>query len=395
MTLYVGATQASATLEDITFTLALAESDGTPFLSETTEPDTAIRIEIVPENNPNGNLPGDLSGTTQNYLVGQEVALDAMVLGPSDAIGDLTFNWKVLGNVLYSYDPTGKASSSVQLATDNGGGDGSGDDTGTSQQEVQFFWVSTTNNTSQQNTVSLTVGGVEAGPYTDSTTFNVEVPTATLLSVTPAKGPALTYYPRSNTELLSFGPISGDAIQMTVSVQNPSNLPAGGQWSFLQLDDTTEYWWITDPQTGILSRYKMTSNGLWGLDTQFPVTKFSIIDQNGQLVNNIMLSPGPTPYTFVDNPTHASTTVYTNLPATSMSDYGIFQTYVIYQPPGSGSSWIPLLDIKWSAGAGASDVSGSWELTNPEPILWWNQPDPTSEPLWVRTNIPGNNVVLG
>ncbi len=75
---------------------------------------------------------------------------------------------------------------------------------------------------------------------------------------------------------------------------------------------------------------------------------------------------------------------------TSYSLGDTFQTYLMYQPPGAGSEWVPLVRMNWSwSGAATKDGYGLWQLSDPQP------PSPTftsfpSFPNWSHYIFGGN-----
>jgi hypothetical protein len=180
----------------------------------------------------------------------------------------------------------------------------------------------------------------------------------------------------------------GYAIKITAQVQNPPNFPAGaGQWAFLQLSYAYYYWYIR--VGGVLTRYALPWNDTWGLDTAFPASV--ILNQAGVPLANTVMSPGASLYSFVDDPEIGSNDVFTNDSAISMELNGYFKTYIMYQPPGVGSAWVPLAEYTWEDGAAANDENlfGTWEVTK-----WWPNDGSQDlnpllfEPQWTQDNSP-------
>jgi hypothetical protein len=304
------------------------------------------------------------------------VDLKAVVLAPPGFITtNPSYEWAVPGTPLYSYSPIDANDSVgkiVYLADDNGA------NTGTSDQEVKFAWVS-----GGTLGVSLMIKNVNGQTYLASTTFNVEIPSASD-SVKTVGPPTISVDWLGDLWASAEQGLTNPAITITASVQNPANLPSGGQWTFLQLiTDSYDYWYTGSPSAS--TRYGLTFNGREQLDTNFPATP--ILNQGGVLVANPYLTPGSGPFTFIDNPgiqlTGASLiSDLGNKPAYRASFADVFQTYVMYKPIGANSIWVPLLVIGWSVGAAADDLIGAWQITSFSSIQSFQSPDSPFEPQW-------------
>jgi hypothetical protein len=153
-TLYVGATAGSGTVGDITFTLAIDPPSGGTGPSATTQPATAVRVEIVAENDPNntGILNQDISNPANPipWLVGQTAELMVDIQAPLAWINSASYQWSIPGSALFFYNPTQTSATMTQssatttpLAPLNIPGGDESPSIGTSQSEVQFFWVYT------------------------------------------------------------------------------------------------------------------------------------------------------------------------------------------------------------------------------------------------------------
>jgi hypothetical protein len=300
--------------------------------------------------------------------VGQMVDLKAEVLAPPGFVTtNPSYEWAVPGVSLYSYSPidtndaVGKV---VYLAGDNGA------NTGTLDQEVKFAWVY-----GGTFGVGLLIKNVNGQIYQALTTFDVETPSVTE-SVKTGGAPGIS--PDNGDFWLSATGI-GEAINITASVQNPTNLNNGGTWTFLQMANPILYWYTGTPDNS--QRWHLSSNDVWGLDTQFPAPGGDILDQNGNPVLYNLLSPGQEPYTFIDDPEENLTlTLGGNTPyRASFTD--IFKNYIMYKPVGSGSIWVPLYEITWSVGAAAQFIADAWTVTSFSAPQWWQNSN-AWEPQW-------------
>ena len=168
---WVGAIGASSAVGDFVLQLLDSEVGTTPAPANptsdtaTTKPASVIQVKITALNDPNGTGKSDWTDQTQNWLVGQMVDLSAEVDGPPALTEYANFNWDVGGNTLRDYIIDGSSARTVPLtADDNGDGNSDATPTGTSRQEVKFFWVSTSVATLDQP-VSVTVDGVGGGNH--------------------------------------------------------------------------------------------------------------------------------------------------------------------------------------------------------------------------------------
>jgi hypothetical protein len=174
---YVGATQGSTNVGDIGFTLA-AVVGGTATQPATSQPASAVKIIIVSTVDPNkaGILNNDVTNQNLQWVVGQTVDLKAVVDAPPGMA--LTYTWTVPPDTLYSWTPIPGTATAPSTATKTLLDANNQGNTGTSDQEVKFFWVSP-----GTKTVKLDVNGVKA-----QTTFIVAQPAATFTGTPWGKG---------------------------------------------------------------------------------------------------------------------------------------------------------------------------------------------------------------
>jgi hypothetical protein len=400
-TLYLGATAGSAAVGDIVFTLAAtlpATYSGTTVPSSTTQPASAISVQIQTENAPNGGNTGDdWTGKTENWLAGQMVDLKAIVSGPPALTANLTYNWSVAGDTLYSYPLTTGATqvTPTGLAADNGG------HTGTSDLEVRFFWVSTSVNP-EPDKIQLTVGASNGKNYSVSTTFNLSEPNVSQLNpitgsvqLFPAPQAIPNYGINQGDYILEAGSGSPQAFSLATSVTLPNgfNNTSGGQWTFLQTIETN----TRVSQNN--SYYTWSYNNRWYLDTGFPPS--TIVDANGNPTTYASLTSAV--YTFSDTPNVDLSANDFPLPngksvIGSMDQQSTFTTYVMFQPPGNNSQWVAVKSVGWHWGAsvnkpGTRDQNGNlkWQYVgNPQNPSVQLITSPTYEPTFTDKWNNGN-----
>ncbi len=397
-TLWVGATQGSASLGDIVFTLAImAPGSSTPVTQASTQPATAVKVQIIAENDPNnaGIQGNDIAGQTNNWMVGQMVELQAQVQGPAAWLNNLKYNWSVPGNTLMEWNQSGSTASNVPLqanfATNN---------TGTQDQSIQFFWLTTGGDfgsaTNQQIGIRVTLGNGTVA--SQSTTFKVYSPTASIVSAAPYFGAFQVDVPTSQIDAVDVTPHAtfiSDIFQ-SVSVQQPSVFAQAGNWSYLQMvkaNDEEDHW---SDGFNPYQTWASSVNGQWVLDSpsgSFPYNPppTSPIWDDAALapVANAMLSTGASIYDWTDNgsSSYALPIPGTTLSANEIVRNDLYSLYIMYQPVGANSQWIPLGVLQWSASFDAKDgagPTGGWGFVGAAPTITapigWAAP--TGEPVY-------------
>jgi hypothetical protein len=342
-TLYVGGTDASAAVGDLVFTLAAATS------GPSTTPDTSkgtiagIQIEIL--NAPNGENPiENWNGKTDNWLVGQMVDLKAVV-DPA-GLNNLSYQWTVPGNTLYAWNANLNQAAATPLKADNNG-------TGTGDQEIKFFWVSTANSP-ESDKVQLTIKDASGKSYNAFVTFNVFEPTA---QIQATQGQIGTY---ANSQLFAYGPnapgqMGGMNLSTTVTLPAQFN-GENGFWNYVQTATFNRT--VIDTQG---NKLVSPANGKTGLDTTFPyglnnMTKYATTAPDGTAANPTGNQAGATwdaPQSTID-PTVIK----------SVTDADSFDTYVMFRPSGNNSQWVLLDDVQWSW-SGTASWNGAWQILNP------------------------------
>jgi hypothetical protein len=341
-TYYVGATAASANVNDVTFTLQDTDANGewpstdqtttSPSLNTATADASAIKVVVATEDPANGRDPqSDWNGTTQNWLVGQLVDLKAIVQGPTTLTSSLTYSWATPpGNILHSWSGIGLALTPEPLQAVNGDG------TGTSEQEIRFFWVSSAaigRSANEAIKVAITMAGNQ---YQGTVNFDVYEPAATML-ITTGKGAVYPYEDRYQAGLTA-GP-SGESLRIDGTVNQPDPFTTPGTWFLGQLED---------PFVSLInfSGQKFHPAG-WnvgklGIDEEWPIADNLITPFNPALNASSWVTgnlggfnddPG-----LEFQPSKWAYASYTNT----------FVDYLMYVPPGAESTPVPLLSRSWS-----------------------------------------------
>ena len=374
-TLYVGATAGSQTVGDITFTLTVTPPGATTGVSASTQPATAVKIDLLTQNVPNGGNVGDnWAGKTENWLVGQMVNLQASVEAPAAWKNNLSYTWSVPGNSQQAYSlTTGGSSASITPMSQSG-------QYGTLTQQVQFFWDSTSANTDTDQ-VGLTVGNINGQSFSSSTTFDVSAPIVQPTNLVPITGnvqlgiapvgiPSLGIL--AGDWILEAGTGSPQAFNLSASVNLPNGFTADANtaWTFLQTLDTNDI----ISQNNIY--YTWSFNGPNYLDTRFPPA--TINDPNGQPDATGILPVGSGTYTFFDTPSSDLSANNYVLPGIGNSVIGSMQrndsytAFIMFRPPGNNSQWVAIKAVSWDWAAHVNKGPGPNNTT-----IWTMVGNPT------------------
>ncbi len=372
-TLWVGATQGSAGVANIAFTLAItAPAASSPATQGSTEPvpsDPPVQIQLNSNSDPNNQpvaLNQDISGQKNiTWVVGQNVDLIAQVAGVPQ--NQLSYVWTVNGPTDFSYVQTAGANGSAvetQLMQNDQGGTGTGD------QEIKFFWTGAGVYTVM---LSVTDNGVQLGKET--ITFNVAEPKVTLTGTPTNDTPPLLVGTNSRNDhalAFSFGDANSPGISFNGTVT--TNAVEGGSIEVVQL---------------IQDVYTYTVNG----QAQPSSTNGYLLDDDANKdipYGNYVVNVNNNDNKPITGPLETDTPDDKIIPGlTKIVETWSFHTYLMYQP--TGSSWVPLLEFNWSAGATVTLIAGadptlaaSWTVTaqsSPNGVITGGAP-PTKEPGW-------------
>lgn len=264
-----------------------------------------------------------ITDQTLNTIVGERIGLAASVLPTGVTVSG--FQWSIPGYIVGGYSADSNTGSVNQNVAVN-------------DSAATFYWVD--GGDSRSVTCSVTLGGTICS---GTTTFNVRRPTAQITSTTGSVD-----IDKSSTPWgLRFGvPWPGIAFTQTITI------PSG-------FSGSTEWVQLADPL-----RRRKKPDGTWdrwagaGLDTDYP---------------------------------YSAATSTTDSPATSLDSGYVektandsFTMYLMFQPSGFGSIFVPLRQVSWSWGGDAVYSGGTWLLPFSHNTLNPVDTDTTSFPEWTR-----------
>jgi len=282
----------------------------------------------------------DITGTTADVIVGQQINLGMGVLPEDDLASQIQWSVprSVVANYVVNFDPAspGTTTAAVTPLTNLGNA------------TVGFYWVD--GGDGRQVTVSCTVNGFQ---LTKTATFNVKRPSAQITAQTNASTTIDTG--TGNLEIhLGVSPDRGSPPGLAFSriIQLPAGFSSGStQW------------------VQVFSKFNGGNNIASfqrdGLDDIYPYDSHSSTTD----------SPGAT------LPSSGLTSTFTDYTATM---------WLMYKPlnvPGS-SIWVPLRQVTWSWAATATFDGTQWTLasyTDPQNL---SDSDSTTYPTWTRNAKP-------
>lgn len=383
-TLYVGAYAASTTMTDIQFALAEGEPNA-PSTTATSQPVPAVFPHIMSAADPNGDKMTDLTNKTRNILVGQIVHDTVKLEGPQALTQNATYQWdNPPGVTEYSYTQTATNARTVDLIGDNGALPNGGPHTGTQQQDIQFFWVSTTAAAPNPDTDKLSVAvTLNNGNKLNkvSTTCQVFAPQANI-QITQGNVGIWVY---QGQQVMGLGPAGGNGygIGWTTTVATPAGNGFGqGEFNYLQLFKNNR------TRTVNAVNQHLNVNGQWMLDNNWNPYKPALDPNTNQPVTPFNAPNGGQAWM-----TDAGPGFSIDAPAVSYGLAGMTylkmldeaNTYVMYLPPGTGSQWVPLVMEDWSYAAVADTTTGPFVFNATS--SWKSLPNfapATNEPTWTQ-----------
>lgn len=296
--------------------------------SEDQQPVQVFEVKILR----NGS---DITNTTTNVIVGQKMELVMQVL-PEDDLAE-GIQWTVPGTRLANYVANSSTGTVTPLSN-------------LTDASVTYYWVDGADG--RQVTLSLTVFGM---PVTNTATFNVKRPTA---SITTSTGSVVVGTGWGDTEM-SFG---ADPSHHGIDFSRSITIPSG-------FSGSTQYVQIATP-----FHRRQLNSGAWerftgsGLDTTYPYGD---------------LSPGVT----ADSPAE-----HLNSALLQASADDTFEMWLMFQPTGTGSIWVPLRKVTWSWSGTTSRSGITWTLNSSSHSTNPSDADSTTHPQWTR-NTSSNNYV--
>ena len=288
----------------------------------------------------------NITNTTQNVIVGQQINLSATVTGGTPSNPQWNIPGTKVANYVVTY--TDETSSTSAVVTELTSQD-------LTQSAINFYWVDGGDSRQVQYSVRI-----NNRTYTGRATFNVKKPTGTI------SGQILGSVNLSNFNSvygLWFGKTDPPPPVPGIAFSRSMTIPSGF---------SGEFQWV---QTWVRLR-RLKRNNIWyrsqgyGLDSRYPY-------ESGANAND---SPGIDIETLDQN-------VYAN---------ESFVMYLMFKPSIRGAIWVPLKKIEWGWRAEAEKVNGVWQIiTNPPPNTSPNTfsdppSDVTAHPVWTQNakNIP-------
>ena len=368
-TFYVEAVNGGPSMTGLQFTGVDTDPDPSTNTA-TTQPDPdPVAAEIIPLTDPNTTGLSYWNDTTWplTWLVGQEVNIGATLSGPPSIIDHLplSYQWSIPDgdNVLEAWSVGPNSTKEYSLSNDDGGsplGDTSVH-TGLKQQILRFFWVSAP--PSGASTVSLTISGLPSSETATTTVdFNVYEPVVSNTSLNVgrigiSRGVGIigvfTGVPSPLRTGDSFGMMAGANVVLPNDYTGIGSFSsAGSQWNFLQLvqyqSSKVEVGGLGD------NNYYVSSDpNLYPLlDTAWPARQNISDDWTasmgwqavGSSTHYLMDAP--------DFPVYAYSVAYTTNKE--------FQDYIMFQPSGPMSQWVPLQKGAWAYALDAEGGPNAW-----------------------------------
>jgi hypothetical protein len=272
----------------------------------------------------------NITDSTTNVIVGQQITLTAQAVGTQEALSNI--QWNVPGTRVANF----------------AGSSSSGTVTQVNQQSnpFTFYWVDGAED--REVTLGCRIGTQQ---FSKSTTFDVKRPTGDITATTDGTvGVGI----ESGVFSLHYGSVSGTpgiAFSRTLSV--PSGFSGNTQW--VQLVTATTRIRTTN------GAVQQTLSGS-GLDTLYPYASGSSTEDSPRSIF------GPCDFS-----------------AFSINDS--FTMWLMFQPGGTGSIWVPLREVSWNwAGSAGRITTCGWLLTGSSHSNNPADQDSTTFPQWT-TNI--------
>ncbi|HZL35622.1 MAG TPA: hypothetical protein VFC78_09960 [Tepidisphaeraceae bacterium] len=362
---WVGAINGNTTANVLQFTLA-GTVTSSPQLPPGTQPVPTTQaasnklsdggVQIISKNDPNADKIGpDVTGKTRDWLVGQLVDLTAVVTAPTVAGKKLKYHWDVPGYALRSFSTDPKTGGSVALADNNPGSAVGSSGTGITQSEIKFFWVYTAYDPASPggagpdpDTVGLKVSNSLATQPAPVTKFNLwsAIPVDPLISKNIVAGfynrqmmvgPNLQNVPAEGLT----GVNNGYGIEFSAAVGTPPGHGfAAGSFGFAQVVYSQNTFSV-----GGVVKGKAPTFQQWALDAGIPLGP-----EIGDKGKPVVPFNGPGGIGWATDSVHgicadSPGSVLTAGASTVVNND--FKTYLMYLPPGAGSSWVPLDWAGW------------------------------------------------
>ena len=269
----------------------------------------------------------NITGTTQNAIVGQQISLSVEVVGTNEAASNI--QWSVPGTRVANFVGSSNTGTVTEL-------------TNLQASPLTFYWADRGDN--RQVTLGCRIGTTQ---FDKHATFNVKRPTA---SITTSTGAVALDLASLGSFSLHFGVPNGtQGITFSRSITLPSGFTGDTQW--VQVVDSTLRT-VTPNGSNML-----TLQGS-GLDTNYPYAVGSSTDDSPRQ------GVGP-----CDD--------------SSVSANDSFTMWLMFRPPSTNAIWVPLRNVSWSwSGQGGRFTTCGWILSSSNHSTNPADQDSTTFPTW-------------
>ena len=271
----------------------------------------------------------NITGTTQNAIVGQQISLSVEVVGTTEAVSNI--QWSVPGTRVANFVGSASTGTLTQLSNLN-------------VTPLTFYWADGGDN--RQVTLGCRIGTTQ---FDKSATFNVKRPTA---SVTTSTGTVALDLASGGTFSLHFGVLSTSGtpgITFSRSITLPTGFTGDTQW--VQVVDSTLR--TKTPNGGNM----LTLQGS-GLDTTYPYAVGSSTEGSPR--------SGISPCDF-----------------SSISVSDSYTMWLMFRPTGTNAIWVPLRQVNWSwSGQGGRFTTCGWILSSSSHSTNPADQNSTTFPTW-------------
>ena len=279
----------------------------------------------------------NITGTTQNVIVGQQIPLSVEVVGSTEAPSNI--QWSVPGTRVANFSASSSSGTVTQLNN-------------LQASSLTFYWVDGGDN--REVTLGCRIGTTQ---FNKNAIFNVKRPTG---SITTSTGSVALDNASGGSFSLHFGVISTSGtpgITFTRSISVPSGFSGDTQW--VQIVDSTTR---TKTPNGANT---LTLQGSGVLDTNYPYT-------------SAITSAEDSPRSAVDPCTFSFI---------SVSDS--YTMHLMFKPSGANSLWVPLRQVSWNwSGSGGRFTTCGWILSTSNHSTNPTDQDSTDYPTWTG-NVTG------
>lgn len=332
-------------------------------------------------------ITGTYSTTDYRALTGQQVKVEIIGIPTNTSVTSYTWTISPSTNVFKNYNPALSSNQLIPLGSTDLTGPASGS---TTISALNFY---------DSNAESVTVTCQASLKFPDNTTGSITATSSSITFLKPtgawAVDPAtVTIGGTSVANVIGFHDDSATShsfgvnttwYPVTISVPSPF---AGGTGCFAQLVEPSASITRTPTGTGAAT-YTLKipgPGGTWvtpsttsfALDYNFPYYNGFTTDASGNLTGTVgIVANGANqegPYTFSagstgasgDDPTGQESATDVDNGGSAWSTAAIsdnFTTWLMYQPPGTGSVWVPLMKATWSGHGTASGGPSNWSAT--------------------------------